>query len=247
MSAEAHTKSRLISVPRGTISDSRDMDFHKNPVALREARTHAKAKLEDNLKNGDVVQFLDVGHGYRNNGRLIYYGGEYLILANSNYINEYGYVPENIKINQFNCVDFFADSIMNNSVIWHDHTKYPVVREVLLPSDIANAPELGQFRLVYFSNGWSLITNKADIRGCHYTFRSDYEINTDELPAGVNQHRLMYLLEEPEHPGSYEEDDYIPEEAYAGRTLHSEDMEHEEEYVPEEGGFDDGGAYSEEY
>lgn len=203
MAAQGIRKSQLITIPSGLVNfdsanDHEEFDHEENMdtvVAYLEEHPEIVADIDD----GDVIQFLDMGGGYRNTGKLIYYEGEYYGLGCNPY-DEYGYVPENININEFERADFFEDSVGHNYLIWHDHENYPVIKERTLPVDFNNNIDIfGRMRRVDFEGGWTLITNQDDIDEVPYTWNVDEpEFNLDMLPGHIDRAKLMYLINEIE-------------------------------------------------
>lgn len=225
MAAEL-SKSTLYTVPEGTIQTSEDEDFSENSELLEAAINYARDNFvkKANFKKGDVIQFLDVINGYRNSGKLIYYDGSFHILEEEDYIDEYGYVPIGIKINQFGRADFFSESIVHNCYIWHDHVKYPKESQASLPSNILdNNNYCDHPRIVYFKDGWTLITNQPDSTNKPYECLDNNELNLDVLPSGINRNKLMFNVlerdsryintDEMSDDDVDEDEDYNPEDA----------------------------------
>lgn len=192
-------RSKLIEVPRGIIDgavdenkfDEDEHEFDNDAEAMGQAIDYIEANvIVWDLCNGDVVQFMDIGGGYRNCGKLIWFDNECHTLPSEEY-DEYGYVPPHIKINQFKRADFFKNTIDHNAYIWHDHVNYPEISETELP-DTASDDYTG-LRLIEFRKGWSLVTNCDDIMDRPYEYCSQSNIN---LPPHINRRKVMYLIDE---------------------------------------------------
>jgi hypothetical protein len=218
-------KSTLYTVPEGTIQTSEDEDFSENSQLLEIARNYARDNFlkRPNFKNGDVIQFLDIMNGYRNSGKLIYYGDFFHILEEEGHIDEYGYVPMGIKINQFGCSDYFSESIGHNCYIWHDHATYPKESHASLPSNILDDNDYCDHpHIVYFRDGWTLITNQPDSTSKPYEYGNNNELNLDVLPAGINRNKLMFNVLERDYRHINTDE------------MSDDDVDEDEDYIPDE-------------
>lgn len=134
--------------------------------------------------------------GYRNCGKLVYYGGIFHILGEDADIDEYGYLPSIITINQFGNAKYFTKSITHNYYVWHDHVTYPKISEAVLPQNImVNNDYYDHPRLVNFRNGWTLITNMPNSTDQPYSSENnDAELNLSVLPRRINLNKLMFNI-----------------------------------------------------
>jgi hypothetical protein len=179
--ARAPRRSKLIEVPQGIINGLiDDTDLDENEEAMSQAIEYVEEHLmEWDLKNGDIVQFLDACDGYRNCGKLIWFNNACRALDCEEY-DTYGYIPSDITINQFKRADFFKKTIEHNMYIWHDHANYPVVRTTELPATASD--DYSDLRLIEFKKGWSLITNCENILDRPYECNSPNDTDPINLP-----------------------------------------------------------------
>jgi hypothetical protein len=73
------------------------------------------------IREGDVVSFTEESKSYRNDGIVIYNGKniEYLDYTH----NDYGHVVKTICINDYPVIDYFANTIDHNNLVWLRGTK----------------------------------------------------------------------------------------------------------------------------
>ncbi len=182
-------QSKLYTIEAGSVDIGEPGDWDSDDQKIQILYDHLDKHLRHQLLNGDVIEFEDVWTDHETHtSKFIFYNNGYIECEfNGNDTNDW--IPEEIKINEFNRADFFEDAIGGH--IWFDWTN----QEILDTSSICSKYNQRNCQLITLKDGWFLITDLEANQYLQYPYMCDRDYMFN-LPEEIDKSKTLYCLQE---------------------------------------------------
>ncbi len=200
-------KPKVITISK--ILSSADLEMKDQESTLMKKWSNEYAK--DNIvNNGDIFQFLNVGQGENNDGKIIWWNDKPYDFQRN--IDDYGSIPYFICVSNFDKADDVT--VYHNNIVWFDltSTKVETIKEGKLNDTCNNKHNYRLLKLTKNNKNWYLyILKDIDINDLKYketnsicvTYLDEPEGYFDELEGtengvdinGIDTSRCLYSSE----------------------------------------------------
>ena len=117
--------SRLFEITVGLTPSEDELAFIEE-FDLADIKARA-LPLTPGIRRGDVIVLEEFGE-YRNDGKLIYDGANFIPFADTE--DEYGHLPREFTVNEFGAL-YFRDVVEHNRLVWARFDNYSIEGDII--------------------------------------------------------------------------------------------------------------------